>query len=549
MNRLGLWLVFFGGLVVMNVTQPDAYALPKMAALGLGLALLWTQARAARRTALDGPVLALWIVALSSTLASGDWPTAVFGIYSQPYHGLMAMGFCTLALYAGATGGKDWFERALYPLSAALLAMSVFAFAQAAGVVPAPWALMGGRVISTSGSPILLGGVLCVAMPFLMHWTWRGRLVLLPVAAALLLTVSRGSIFAAVCGVGVYFVVMRQIRPRVFLLSALLAAVAVAGATMMRGERKISDAYRLEGLRVSARAVASAPLLGHGPDCFLNALRAHRDERYIKTIGNNYLLSAKGDFVQVAVTLGLLGLAAYLWLMLRIVACVRKVYDISEFFGQVVGSSDYRVAAAAAGSVAAAFVHAKWNQLPLEALVIVSFAVGVLCQREEEVPSSRAARVLRAVSLVVALVAVNVCAANVAMGKGVAAWNQRDFNRAAQMMRMAVYLAPWEIEYVTKRCEEIYLLARWVTPRESRDFMGRAIRASIEMTERSPGNASAWELLATTYWQAAQYLGPQLLRDAHRAIMRAQELDPLFEFTAERRRLIEADMARVLGPR
>lgn len=544
MNRVGLWLTFFGGLVAMNPTQSEAYALPKMVALGIGLALIWAGARTARRTVLDGPILALWAVAIASTVVSGDWPTAVFGIYGQPYHGLLAMAICSLAFYAGASGGKELLDQAMIPLILAMAVMSVFAFGQFYGHVPESWATIGGRVISTTGHPVLLGAVLCVVLPFMLG---TGRSIAPAVIVVLAMTGARGSILAAACGVGVYFVVMRRVRVRTAIASVALVAAVVVGFTMLRGQRKMSDAFRTESARVAMRAVAKAPILGYGPDCFVNALRANRDERYMNTTGGNLLMSAKNDFVQAAATLGILGLAAYIWLFLVLLTRVFEFSRFSEFMGGVlIETQEYRMGAAIAGSLAAAVVNSSWNLLPIEAMVIVCFAAGVLCLKEGEV-SPRLARGLRLASVIVALVTAQLCAANIAMTKGIAAWEERDFKRAAQMMRAAVYLAPWEIEYVSKRCEEIYLLARFVTPKESKDFMGRAVRASVKMVEMAPANASSWELLASTYWQASYYLGPHLLRDAHRAISRAQELDPFFEFTAQRKREIERDMARRLG--
>ncbi len=69
--------------------------------------------------------------------------------------------------------------------------------------------------------------------------------------------------------------------------------------------------------------ILERPLLGHGPDNFLSPFSRHEGDD-LKTIVNYRPVDeAHNEFLQVAATTGLLGLASYIWIL---VAYFRKAY-------------------------------------------------------------------------------------------------------------------------------------------------------------------------------------------------------------------------------
>ena len=103
------------------------------------------------------------------------------------------------------------------------------------------------------------------------------------------------------------------------LLEAMRCALGIS--CQARSVREIADdgnslVQRLAIWRIGLQAVGARPWLGWGPDSYEIAWNATRDRSSLATFG---LLArvdkAHSDLLQTAVTTGLLGLAAYLWLL------------------------------------------------------------------------------------------------------------------------------------------------------------------------------------------------------------------------------------------
>ncbi len=128
-----------------------------------------------------------------------------------------------------------------------------------------------------------------------------------------------------------------DLRPRVAgpLLAALVILTAAAATvavvvvssnmnildrTTVGREGGLSSQVRLTIWRDTVPMIMERPLLGHGPDNFAKPFKSHIGEELKATITNNIGEVSKvdrvhSDFLQVAATTGLLGLAAYVWIL------------------------------------------------------------------------------------------------------------------------------------------------------------------------------------------------------------------------------------------
>lgn len=131
---------------------------------------------------------------------------------------------------------------------------------------------------------------------------------------------------------------LSDLRPKVVgpLLAALavLTAVVAAGAvavvssnmdlldhTTVGREGDLSSQVRLNIWHDTVPMILERPLLGHGPDNFAEPFMSHMGEELKSTLTDNggevsMVDRAHNDLLQVAATTGLLGLAAYIWILI-----------------------------------------------------------------------------------------------------------------------------------------------------------------------------------------------------------------------------------------
>ncbi len=169
------------------------------------------------------------------------------------------------------------------------------------------------------------------------------------ILAGIIAASAKGAVLALVAGVWVYevsgfgrwfglawFILM----PHVFIIRS--------------GEER----ERLEMLKIAWTSFKQHPLLGWGPDCFFQALMKNRTKAYDAIYGvNNAQASAHNALAQVAATLGLAGILAFLaglWKLL---------------------SSAYSDSLALA-VLAAVLVQAQVNPVPTDILVVVAVLLG-----------------------------------------------------------------------------------------------------------------------------------------------------------------------------
>ena len=357
----------------------DSYVLPKLLivrTLALLLAALWLargvleRQLLVRRTLLEIPLLAFVVSAGISTLFAVNHNLGLIGAYDR-YEGLL-----TIVSYAAVfwltvqtLRGPDSAQALLRVLLVSGYVAAVFAIGQAllasahgVGAGESAFTFSGlARAQGTMGNPNLLATFLAMLAPlvlneaigsasFWMRFAWIN--VLAVMSLALLLSFVRAAwVGAAVALAIVGFARVRPWRkPR--LLVGTVTAVALAGAVLTvpaRGGLEVghsilarvgsiadptagSNATRLHVWQDSVRLIASRPLLGYGPDSFGLVYPHFQTGNWTPGFRID---KAHADALQVASTQGLVGLAAYLGLLLASVLMFwrarKRAYTLALF--------------------------------------------------------------------------------------------------------------------------------------------------------------------------------------------------------------------------
>lgn len=363
-----------------------AFYLPKFRLLAAFLAPLLAAALGAAllnrgRPRVPGllPALAFLGVSALSTLFSGDAGRVLVG---ERFNGLISVAAGFLLFYVTARFMDSWGRvRAFLAAGvAAATLISVYGILQSFKLdslpgleIPRP---MAGRVFSTLSGPghlaayltLMVGATMALYLGAEKRWARMLCLVALAlVGACWLYTYTRGAMLGA--GVALPVVLwlahrrLGSVRP--LLLPLAVLAVAMLAAQLSNPQTssllsRFSDTSavqakqgedpgsagptrdllkdrpareRGEDSSLSARArilrdtvpvILERPLLGHGPDNFREPFADHMGEDLRPTLeGRQYVDAAHNELFQIAATTGILGLAAYAWLL---VAYFRNAY-------------------------------------------------------------------------------------------------------------------------------------------------------------------------------------------------------------------------------
>ena len=322
----------------------DQYVLPKLLVarvLVIGLLILYTAKALStrtygfKRTLLDLPFLAFLASAMVSTVLAENQNIGVFGTYSR-YDGLL-----TIATYAAL------FWLSIQAIDGPGDARSVLRVLLASGYLVATIAIVQwvmdsvrlgtlAQAFGTLGQQNVLGAYLAMLVPLaygeLMGAKgWGGRILALNglavITLTLVLTFSRSAWLGTALAAVVVLAGMRHTAGRVGLAGMavlLVGGVALAAASAPGGLLEHSLVARAMTLfdpgawgprpaiwRDSLSLIASRPLLGYGPDNF-GLVYPRFQATFLGTVQVD---KAHSEALQVAATQGLVGLAAYLWLL------------------------------------------------------------------------------------------------------------------------------------------------------------------------------------------------------------------------------------------
>lgn len=552
--RAGLWIAIGGGLLAVAPATVEIYLLAKLVCAAAGGALLWSglARRGPARTALDAPLLALFLVMAASAAQSVDAPMSVFGVYPQAFYGLLPLGLCAALFYAAAAAGERNAEReeiVVCMLASAVLLGGYGVWQALFGDTLTGHPLPDGRITSTLGNPVLLGACLVLIAPLALDEALReqsllGAASLCLTLAALALTWSRGAWLCAAAGAAVYLIAARRVRlPRRAALGALILAPLVLLGLQRAMGKKDSDILRLETAKAALAAFEAKPILGSGPDTFWIQFRRFKTDEFVRVSHSTSIgqFSAHDDFLQAAATLGLLGLLAYVWLAWALGARLVSLLRVPK--------PDARTAALA-GGLAGLFLQAKFNPIPFSALALGAAAAGVACREREAAPSptSRAAPIFAAaLCAACAILFGRFFAADLHYQRGLAAVGSNPPGTAGYMdglgeMRRAGELDPWLLDSLAKRVDVIFNACEAVPAEQGKRLIDEALELTADALRLHPNNPLAHEQRATALALAGRF-GPKRLKEAQVEILKASEMDPTSTFTLRRR----MDIDRALG--
>ena len=310
---------------------------------------------------------------------------------------------------------------------------------------------LGGRAVSTLGSPVDLGALLAVLWPAAL---WRADEERTPLAlllaaltaAGLAASGARGAMLGAAVGTAAFLLLSRR-GPQALKLCAVGAAAfaAAAVAWSCRAGGSVSDLARKEVWKAAWTIFKARPWLGWGPDGFEDAFKLHRTDEFIALLGSvRYQAYAHNDLLHVLAGLGLVGLAAYGWLLWSAGQAGRRALETP---------AARPLAAALTAGLLGLWVDLQLNPVALEVLIAAGACAGLLASLAAS-PAPRSPRrpLLGALALVAAVSffgSARLAAADAAFKSGLRAQASGDFAAARRLHGDARRLAPCELFYMT----------------------------------------------------------------------------------------------------
>ncbi|HET7713158.1 MAG TPA: hypothetical protein VFK94_01425 [Patescibacteria group bacterium] len=297
------------------------------------------------RTPLDLPILLLVAAYVVTTLTSVNLTSSVFGYFGRFNGGLVSV-LCYAMLYFVYVNNVRTFAHVMRIAGAMSLSAGVLALF---GVLEyfnlfknAPWDLLKNRFFTPAGSPNALSYYLMAVLPVtlsLLAITKKSSARSLYLMTSLfsfayiaLVNVMAAWIGAAV-GLVVFFYFAREAtfsRNRgvftallVIFLGLSSLALPIVRDRLPQDLREIPKEINLDwgsSWQIAARTIADKPLQGSGPDTFLFDFTRFRDVSLNGTpFWNLRFDRANTELLQVLTTMGLLGLAVFLYFIYRVV--------------------------------------------------------------------------------------------------------------------------------------------------------------------------------------------------------------------------------------
>ena len=363
-DRVARWVLRVGAVALpltflSNIF--DGFVLSKLLVarlLLLALATLWLLrfARSGhvtfRRTRLDVPLLVFIGSAILSTVLAVNRNVALFGTYSR-YEGLLtlmtyvALFWLVVQTHADADDARAivrWMFISAYLVSVIAILQAIFGSLAGGGAGGETAFSFGGlvRADATFGNPNALATFLAMLLPPALDMLIGARSMssrvlavnlLVVMSLALVVTFGRGAWVGAAVGIAIVLAARRPWRRPGFALAlgvtALLLLAVAAGAFFLHGGLPLARSTLARALSVSDVAsgsgltrlhiwrdtlglVASRPITGYGPDTFGLVYPKFQTGDWTPGFLND---KAHADILQVAATQGLVGVAAYLWVI------------------------------------------------------------------------------------------------------------------------------------------------------------------------------------------------------------------------------------------
>lgn len=359
-------LIFLLPLLVSPINH-DFYNLPKAVFLHvttLALLMVWvakvvhTGNLEIERNPLDIPLLAFALVVLVGTIFSVNPEMSIFGQYRR-YEGLPLILNCTFLFWLSFyyLRNEDLILRAMNAFALSALPVSLYGIAQYFGfeflhVASQPFG--GARSFSTLGNPVFLAAFLGMSLPLTGYafirsgggpYRWLLGMAAISSFVCLLISYARSG-WLGFLGALVFLayegrISFRPYRRQILALSAVALILILVGGLFMGALREVlSRTYERVvtlptqtgmGTRISIwqstlEMIADRPVLGYGPEVFMEVFPPYRKMSFIRLEGEEAMPDrAHNDLLQVTANFGLVGLISYLWILFAFGLVARKV--------------------------------------------------------------------------------------------------------------------------------------------------------------------------------------------------------------------------------
>lgn len=355
----------------------DGYGLPRILVASVGLiygfmALMLKRSRI-RQTMLDIPIAWFFAAVVLTTLTSHDLYGSLIGDYAAYFTGMFSIIIYIGAYYLAASSESDPEEIGYYVVRGGAI-IAFYALLQYCGLDPFKGVqdlnVTANRAWSTIGNPVYCGAVLAIVLQVAVHKILNDsedRAANLSLAVVICFgifaTFSRGAWLAAMVGVGVQVLKKwPEFRKRIrsgFIVCGILGVLALSYG---RTDLSKADAGRIATWKTAVRIFKNHPIVGFGPSTFGTAYRKYRTMEDVAVYGHGGgQKAAHNQILQVAATMGLVGLVPFLLLIAYILMLCFTRFASPMAFGMVL----------------AAIVCGSLNPIPFPAYIILAVFLGM----------------------------------------------------------------------------------------------------------------------------------------------------------------------------
>lgn len=524
-----------------------------------------------RKNSLNLPVLGFFIVCLITTIFSINPRFSFLGFYNFYFWGFAAvcgyvMLFCIIV--------NNLEERDIPIISNLIILASLFAavygIIQYFGIrifhnVPVA---KGQRIWSSFGNATYFATFLAVGIPF----TWAKviqterrdiQIIFGAISGilffSLLLTLTRAA-WLGLLAAGVVFAYLlnkfgrgkRKFRSflTILFLYVCIFSVTSVSVNSREGSSNLSPVIkrvhsftdktdlgirgRLAMWRTASKMVKDRPILGSGLDSFYLLFPSYRDLRSSKALGNNINAAyTHNEFIQIAVTAGLIGLGIYIWLWSSLFHAARKV--TKEYSKR----RDVLMPFVLAGIVI--FIQNLFAFNPITTSVYFWVIAGIIGFSEFKISKEKAelSFSIRKNGWILGLIGIVLIFITIIVSRSILAdiLYQRALNlkankkltRAVSLIEKSTKLAPM-VQVYRGTLNDLYrdLAKNSHIEGERELFLKDAVNVALDNVSNYPLDPYVYANLATTYMWQFQMGGEDTVEKAISSLKKALSIDPYF---------------------